>query len=167
MSCARGARRARAETCAAEASPRTSAGRVHSRPRMQRMLNVLLVICALGTGCYTEAQVQYPYVAGPDLVVVEPGVEVVAGFDYPVVFVDGAYWLWWGGYWYSSPYWNHGWRYRPDVPPHVRGIAHPERFAHYFPLQGHPIRRAPGYSTRPTPGYGPHPRRFVGPPRRG
>ena len=130
---------------------------------MHRIATAFALTVALAAGCYIEPEVEYPYVAGPDLVYVEPGLEVVAGYDFPVFFVDGAYWLWWGGFWYTSPYWNHGWRRDRVVPPRIRAIDRPERYAHVQPSPSYAMRRAPGYTTRPTPGYGAHPTRFVPP----
>ena len=136
---------------------------------MRRVTRVIAMIIGIGLagGCYTETEVDYPYVAGPDLAYVSPGVEVVAGYDYPVFFVDGLYWLWWDGFWYSSPYWNHGWGWGREAPPRLRGIAHPESYAHYRAAPGYGVRHAAGYSARPTPGFGPHPTHFVAPAMRG
>jgi hypothetical protein len=132
---------------------------------MRGTTSSLVLVLALAAGCYVQPEVEYPYVDGPDLVAVEPGVEVVAGYDYPVFFVDGLYWLWWDGFWYSSRYWNHGWGHQHVVPSRITGIHHPDHYSHFQPSRTYSMRRAPGYTTRPTPGYGQHPRHFVAPPQ--
>jgi hypothetical protein len=130
---------------------------------MRRTACAIALVAGLASGCYVESDVEYPYVSGPDLAYVEPGVEVVVGYDHPVFFVDGLYWLWWGDVWYASPYWNHGW-YRPHaIPPRLNGMPRPHSYAHFRPLPANGTRRAPGYTTQPSPGHGSHPTHFVAP----
>ncbi|HVZ21063.1 MAG TPA: hypothetical protein VG871_08375, partial [Vicinamibacterales bacterium] len=114
---------------------------------MRRTVYAFVLILGLFGGCYAESDLEYPYVEGPDLAYVAPGVEVVVGYDYPLFFADGFYWLWWSGAWYSSPYWNHGWAPGRHPPHGIRGIPHPERYAHFRPSPSYAMRRAPGYST--------------------
>ena len=106
------------------------------------MLRSMLLVAMLSS-CYVEE----PAVVGPRLTLVEPGVEVIADFDYPVFFADGVYWRWYGGYWYQSPFWDHGWVYARAVPPHIRGISRPGRYTHYHG----------GRISRPAPRPHPHP----------
>jgi hypothetical protein len=105
------------------------------------MLRLALLVALIGsTGCYVETE--YPTAT---LAYVEPGVEVVTDLDYPVFFVDGLYWRWYGGYWYSSSYWGGGWGYARFPPPRVRGIGHghPESYAHFHPRWSDSTRSAP------------------------
>ena len=106
---------------------------------MLRHLLPLAMVIGLGA-CYSDADVgySYGYDSGPALTYVSPGVEVVADYDYPVFYTDGAYWRYSGGYWYRSPHWNGGWRaaYDYDVPGRLRGIREPWRFAHYRAVPG-------------------------------
>jgi hypothetical protein len=93
------------------------------------------------------------YVRDPALVYVSPGVEVVADWDAPVFFSDGAYWYWDNGLWYRSAYLG-GERIRVNyVPPTISRIDRPSRYVHYRPEVS--VRR------RPAPAYRPHDSRTV------
>ncbi len=93
----------------------------------------LLAAFAMG-GCYGDADVGYTATySTPTLAYVQPGVQVVADYDYPVFFADGAYWRYDSGYWARSPYWNRGWRRTYNVPYAVRGIRNPLAYRHYHP----------------------------------
>ena len=84
-------------------------------------------------------------VRSPDLVNVEPGVQVVAAdYDYPVFLSGDVYWRFDGGVWYWSRWHDHGWAYTRDVPPRLRSLPHPEGYAHY-------ASRARDHRTTPTP----------------
>lgn len=90
------------------------------------------MFAAAVAGCTGTGEVRYSaQVSTPDLVEVEPGVQVVADADYPVFFSDNYYWRYDAGVWYRSPYANRAW-VRVEAPPvAVRRIDRPERFAHY------------------------------------
>ena len=134
---------------------------------MLRALLPVLLVGALAGGCYDEGSVgyEYGYNTGPSLEYVAPGVQVVSDLDYPVFFSDGYYWRWYGGYWYSSPYWDRGWTVTYNVPVRVRGIHSPWAYAHYHrgfhgrPGYYHRGYRAPeggvwtGRARRPAPVY--------------
>jgi hypothetical protein len=120
---------------------------------MRKVLFSLLIgPVGLLAGCMADAQVGYrqptvmvaaqpavvvepAYVPppGPEPVLVEvnPGVQVVQDYDYPVFFSDGLYWRNDGGIWMSSRYHTGGWIRNERVPVGVRGINHPEGYAHY------------------------------------
>jgi len=87
--------------------------------------------------CYSEEpDAQYPGEpddGSADLVEVSPGVEVIADYDEPIFFVDDFYWVYRGGFWWRSGWYGGGWARAEVVPERVRGIAHPESFAHYRP----------------------------------
>jgi hypothetical protein len=107
---------------------------------MLRHLLPLAIVVGLGA-CYSDADVGYAYGydQGPALTYVSPGVEVVADYDYPVFFTDGAYWRFSGGYWYRSPRFDGGWSrtvYDYNVPGRLRSIRDPGRFAHYRAVPG-------------------------------
>jgi len=94
------------------------------------------VIAVAAAGCYSEADVGYgggvAYAApAPALVYAEPGVQVIADYDYPVFYSDGLYWRQYGGVWYSSRVHTGGWAVNYNVPYGVRGIREPGRYAHY------------------------------------
>jgi hypothetical protein len=104
-----------------------------------------LVAFAGFAGCYVEdgysagpayAAPGYAAPGGyvqPEMVSVGPGVQVVYDYDYPVFFNAGFYWRYDGGFWYSSRWHDRGWGRAYDVPGGIRGIAHPEGYAHYRP----------------------------------
>ncbi|MEO8550372.1 MAG: hypothetical protein ABI678_10375, partial [Kofleriaceae bacterium] len=73
----------------------------------------------------------YGYAAAPQMEVVAPGVQVIADYDYPVFYSDGAYWRYDGGLWYRSGYYNRGWGVSYNVPMGVRGISRPDGYRHY------------------------------------
>lgn len=79
------------------------------------------------------------YANTPDLVTVQPGVQVVADYDEPVFFVDGFYWRFYDGYWYRSSNYYAGWYFYERPPVAVLRIDRPYAYAHYRP---------PGYVAR-------------------
>ena len=119
----------------------------------------LILSAALGaaalTGCYATGDVGYSasatyssapgaaddgYAATPDLVTVQPGVQVVADYDEPVFFTDGFYWRFYDGYWYRSNNYAYGWYYWSAPPIAVVSINNPYRYVHYRPT-GYVARR--------------------------
>ncbi|HUJ63525.1 MAG TPA: hypothetical protein VLX92_33730 [Kofleriaceae bacterium] len=121
---------------------------------MTKLLGSILLASTLLAvpACYSdEPDAQYPGEVDDgsgDLVEVSPGVEVVADWDEPVFFVDNFYWVNRGGFWYRSGWYRGGWVRADVVPEHVRGIAHPEGYAHYRPAgwaRHEPIRG--GYAS--------------------
>jgi len=98
----------------------------------------LLLAAVVGTGCYAEetgygngGYAATAVVAGPNLVEVSPGVQVVADYDYPVFYSDGLYYRQTGGIWYSSRWHDRGWGVGYNVPYGIRGIQRPEGYAHF------------------------------------
>jgi hypothetical protein len=72
-------------------------------------------------------------VASPDLVAVQPGVQVVADADAPLFFADGYYWLYRHGVWLRSETYRGGFA-QVDinlVPMQVRSIRRPSAYVHY------------------------------------
>lgn len=116
----------------------------------------LILSAALGaaalTGCYATGDVGYSasatytvapddgYAATPDLVTVQPGVQVVADYDEPVFFSDGFYWRFYDGYWYRSNHYAYGWYYWDRPPVAVLRIDRPYAYVHYRP-SGYVARR--------------------------
>jgi hypothetical protein len=91
-----------------------------------------------GGGAYASASAD-GYAATPDLVTVQPGVQVVADYDEPVFFVDGFYWRFNDGYWYRSNNYYAGWYFYERPPVAVLRIDRPYAYSHYRP---------PGYVAR-------------------
>lgn len=72
-------------------------------------------------------------VAEPEMVYVGPNVWVVEDYDEPVFYSSNSYWLYRGGIWYRSGYYDRGWvRVGVHVVPgHVRRIDRPHRYVRY------------------------------------
>jgi len=87
---------------------------------------------AYSGGAYATASAD-GYAATPDLVTVQPGVQVVADYDEPVFFVDGFYWRFNDGYWYRSNNYYAGWYFYERPPVAVLRIDRPYTYAHYRP----------------------------------
>jgi hypothetical protein len=102
---------------------------------MRTLHSILFVAAAaFASACTGSAQIhstaEVDYVQ-PQLVEVEPGVQVVADYDQPVFFSDGAYWRYDAGVWYQSRYHDRAW-VRVEAPPvAVRHVEHPEVYVHY------------------------------------
>src|SRR5438105_15670397 len=82
--------------------------------------------CAGGEATYS-ADVR---VTSPELVVVQPGVEVVADADEPLFYADGYYWLYRDGLWLRSDSYRNGFA-RIDVnivPAQLRQIPEPRTY---------------------------------------
>jgi hypothetical protein len=123
-----------------------------------RALAVAAVIF-VAAGCYATATTADPY--GPDLVYAAPGVQVIADYNEPIFYSDGAYWRYYGGVWYRSSYYTGGWVYaRP--PAAVLRIDRPTAYVHYRPhgWAPRPYRGGPQPVARPQPaqrGWAGHP----------
>ena len=90
---------------------------------------------ALLAGC-AGGQVEYSgevAVASPELVPIEPGVEVVSDANEPMFYSDGYYWLYRDGAWLRSDSYRGGFA-RIDVnvvPGELRQLPRPQAYAHY------------------------------------
>lgn len=113
-------------------------------------MRTTILATVLGTllmaGCAAEYGVAYtPTTYGPDLVDVQPGVQVIADWNEPIFFVNGFYWRYYGDTWYRSTYYTGGWAYAPP-PPVLLRVDRPHQYAHYRPYGWQPRR---GYEARP------------------
>ena len=70
-------------------------------------------------------------VAAPDLVVVSPGVQVIADYDEPIFFSDNYYWRNTDGAWYRSTSYSGGWGRVEVAPVAIRSIERPAAYVHY------------------------------------
>lgn len=90
---------------------------------------------ALLAGC-ASGEVEYSgevAVASPELVPIEPGVEVVSDANEPMFYSDGYYWLYRDGIWLRSDSYRGGFA-RIDVnlvPGELRQLPRPQAYAHY------------------------------------
>lgn len=67
----------------------------------------------------------------PDLVVIRPGVQVVAGLDEPIFYSGNYYWRNESGFWYRSTSHTRGWMRVEDAPVEIRTIERPPLYIHH------------------------------------
>ena len=95
------------------------------------------------------AVVEVAYVEPAAYVYINPQVQVIEDYDYPVFFSDGMYWRFEGGVWYSSSYHDRGWITATTVPVYVRSIDRPTQYVHYR-ANASARPGQPGYRQVPT-----------------
>ncbi|MGB8933386.1 MAG: hypothetical protein WCC48_19240 [Anaeromyxobacteraceae bacterium] len=95
-----------------------------------------LILLALLAPTLASAQVRASFsldlpVIVPQLVVVQPGIQVVPDVDYEVFNADGYYWTRHEGGWYRSSSPRSGWVYMPrGVPPGLSRMP-PGKYKHW------------------------------------
>jgi hypothetical protein len=108
----------------------------------------LLMAFALGTsalagaGCAGSGRATYAVSASytqPELAYVRPGVYVVADYNEPVFYTNNLYWRYDNGRWYSSNYYNGGWRYS-TAPRVLYTIDRPYAYVRYRPQTRYVVR---------------------------
>ncbi len=115
-----------------------------------------VLFASVVAGCAGTGEVEYGggvAVQSPDLVEVEPGVQVLADADAPVFYSDGAYWEYRDGMWYRSGYYDRGFA-RVDVnyvPVRIRSIDNPRAYVHYRRHEGRGYARPAPYYRQPQP----------------
>src|SRR5205823_13483946 len=93
---------------------------------MQTSLVHSLLLVGLAGGCMGSAQFGATAdVSAPDLVVVSPGVQVIADYDEPIFFSDSYYWRQDGGVWFRSTSHTGGWARVEVAPVAIRSIERP------------------------------------------
>jgi len=97
---------------------------------MQTSLLHSALFVALAGGCAGSGQFTYATTA-PDLVVISPGVQVVADLDEPIFYSGNYYWRNQGGFWYRSTSHTHGWARVEVAPIEIRSIQRPSAYIHY------------------------------------
>jgi hypothetical protein len=111
------------------------------------LASLLFVTACAGTATYSASG----SVSTPELVEVEPGVQVVYDADEPIFYSDNYYWRNDGGRWYRSSYHNRGW-VAYEAPQRVRTINQPQRYRHYKPAGYQPRSSRPAAAPyRPAP----------------
>ena len=128
-----------------------------------RLTFVSLIMAGALGGCIASGSADVSYGGGvgvvtPDLVMVSPGVQVVADYDDSVFYSDGYYWRNDGGMWYRSTYYSGGWGYYASPPRAIISINEPYRYRNYRPN---------GYQPRHQPYRQPEPIRRGGAPEGG
>jgi hypothetical protein len=112
---------------------------------MTRTFATLILGAVLATGCVvaeTRHRGTVVVSSSPDLVVVSPGLQVIADYDEPIFFADGFYWWYVDGYWYRSTVYTGGWIYVSNPPVVIVRIGEPHRYRHYRP-HGYVVRQRP------------------------
>ena len=98
---------------------------------MQTSLLQSVLVVALVGGCSASGRVTYAGEAtAPDLVVISPGVQVIADLDTPIFYSDRYYWRNVSGFWYRSKAHTQGWRRAEVVPGEIR-VIDPSAYVHY------------------------------------
>jgi hypothetical protein len=70
-------------------------------------------------------------VTAPDLVYINPSVQVIADYDEPIFYSSNYYWRADGGVWYRSSNYTSGWVRVDAAPVAIRQIDHPSVYVHY------------------------------------
>jgi hypothetical protein len=123
--------------------------------------------CASGEATYGGGEVK---VSSPELVAIQPGVEVVADADEPLFYTDGYYWLYRDGAWLRSDSYRDGFAHIDVtlVPDSLRQLPSPRSYAHFrhtdrgralargsqLPQRGHmpvPQPPQPAHPAQPNP----------------
>ena len=119
---------------------------------------ILAGLLSAAAGCLGTATVSGGggYYAQPDLVEIEPGVQVIVDYDEPIFYSDNYYWRNDGGSWYRSSYYNRGWV--SAQPPVVVGrVSMSGNYRHYRPAGYQPgvrdHRDNRGYNNNDNDGY--------------
>ena len=96
------------------------------------MLSILT--CTLGLGCTASGRVGYTAEATtPELVYIDPEVQVIADYDEPIFYVDNYYWRYDRGRWLRSHRHNAGWTVYSSPPRALYTIREPNRYVRYRP----------------------------------
>lgn len=104
--------------------------------RASRVSAYVFAVAASMAACRGSGDVQYAgdvRVSSPELVMISPGVQVIADADEPLFYSDGSYWLYRDGYWLRSADYRRGF-VRVDisyVPQRVRLIERPQTYVQY------------------------------------
>ncbi len=113
-------------------------------------------------------QIQTPFVRfaePPPLIEVEPGIQVVQGFNEEVFYIDGYYWVRRQGRWFRSSQWDGSWAYvQPSFLPRFVVSAPRGYYRHWEPRYSYSRGNHWGHrSAAPTVVVQPAPPRYVQP----
>ncbi len=121
--------------------------------RFGRISALAFAVATSLAGCMGTGEVEYAgavHVTSPELIVISPGVQVVADADEPLFYADGYYWLYRRGAWLRSDSYRGGFA-RVDisyVPARVRTIEQPQVYAQYRRHHGRDQQARQGYEAR-------------------
>ena len=103
-----------------------------SFPPMRTSLINSFLLMGLAGGCTGSGQVSYSgEVQTPELIEINPGVQVVADYDEPIFYSENYYWRNQGGVWYRSQYHTRGWARFDAAPAAVVHIQTPQAYVHF------------------------------------
>jgi len=124
-------------------------------PLLSTVTSALLLF---GVGCAGSAQYSATAtVDTPQLILIEPEVQVVADYDEPIFYTDNYYWRYDGGAWYRSNNHVRGW-VRYEAPARLRKIDRRERYVRYHgEVRDHRDHQPPPAAPPPTTVYNPPP----------
>jgi hypothetical protein len=94
-------------------------------PFLRSLLFVGLLGGCAGSGQFTASATM------PELVVISPGVQVIADYDEPIFYSERYYWRNQGGFWYRSSSHNRGWARVSVAPVAIRSIERPSAYIRY------------------------------------
>ena len=132
--------------------------------RTAKATTTLLAVLAATTLCagcvahahgYTYAEAEpVVFEEPPTLVAIDSGVWVVPRYHRAVYYYDDAYWVYEGGGWYRSSYYDGGWAsVDVNIVPSVIVHRPHSRYVYYEATAGAQVRTAPRASIRHS---GPH-----------
>lgn len=99
---------------------------------MQTSLLHSVLFVALAGGCAGSGQFTYASTATPpNLVVISPGVQVIADYDEPIFYSGNYYWRNQGGFWYRSSSYTRGWARVQVAPVAIMRIEQPSAYIRY------------------------------------
>ena len=81
------------------------------------------------------------------MVVISPGVQVIANYDEPIFYSDNYYWRNQGGHWYRSSSHSRGW-VRYSAPRAIVSIERPSAYIRYRGTARVNSRPAPAHDQR-------------------
>lgn len=124
-----------------------------------RVTACVFAVAASLAGCGATSEVEYSgtvRVTSPELILIGPGVQVIADADEPLFYSKGYYWLYRDGYWFRSDLYRGGFA-RVDfvlVPGELRLIDRPQLYVQYRRHLGRDrFARPPRQQTRTQPTY--------------
>ncbi len=124
--------------------------------RANRVSAYVFAVAASLAGCAGTGDVRYSgevVVTSPELIEIEPGVQVIADANEPLFFADGFYWLYRDGYWLRSSTYQSGF-IRVElsyVPQRIRVIDRPQTYVQYRRHMGRDYHARAGQRTNRSP----------------
>jgi hypothetical protein len=107
-----------------------------------------LLSLSLG-GCIASGQVHSSAaVSAPNLVYINPNVQVIADYDEPIFYASNFYWRYDGGVWYRSSDYTRGWVRIQTTPVAIQQIESPSVYIHYHAQAAASAQTTPPHDQR-------------------